>query len=159
MSKFSCVFFGNPTNKTVTGTTSTWELLIANHLDQSLWPTNQNIERQSGPIYYTLSFEVHNCVAPFTSHGTVHECGAKKPISWAKPAHFHIFTINFSVWSRILSTSGDALNQFQMSKVIFYTYLRTHFLNSQPTLISTTLNTHVQKCLASYKMLVVEHDR
>jgi hypothetical protein len=35
-SQFSCVFFGNPTNKTVTGTANTWELLIANHLDQSL---------------------------------------------------------------------------------------------------------------------------
>jgi hypothetical protein len=30
------VFLGNPTNKTVTGTAYTWELLIANHLDQSL---------------------------------------------------------------------------------------------------------------------------
>jgi hypothetical protein len=29
-------FWGNPTNKTVTGTAHTWELLIANHLDQSL---------------------------------------------------------------------------------------------------------------------------
>jgi len=29
-------FFGNPTNKTVTGTAYTWELLIANHLDQSI---------------------------------------------------------------------------------------------------------------------------
>ncbi len=27
------------------------------------------------------SLEVHNCVAPFTSHGTVHEFGAEKPIS------------------------------------------------------------------------------
>jgi len=33
------VFFGNPTNKTVTA--YMWELLIANHLDQSLWSTNQ----------------------------------------------------------------------------------------------------------------------
>jgi hypothetical protein len=32
----SCVFFGNPTNKTVTRAANTWELLIANHLDQSL---------------------------------------------------------------------------------------------------------------------------
>ncbi len=33
------VFFGNHTNKTVTA--NTWELLIANHLDQLLWSTNQ----------------------------------------------------------------------------------------------------------------------
>jgi hypothetical protein len=25
--------------------------------------------------------EVHNCVAPFTSHGKMHEFGAEKPIS------------------------------------------------------------------------------
>jgi hypothetical protein len=30
------VFFGNPTNKTVTRTAYMWGLLIANHLDQSL---------------------------------------------------------------------------------------------------------------------------
>jgi hypothetical protein len=36
MSKFSCLFFGHPTNKTVSGTAHMWELLIPNHLDQSL---------------------------------------------------------------------------------------------------------------------------
>jgi hypothetical protein len=30
----------------------------------------------SGPI-----LEVHNCVAPFTSHGKLHEFGAENPIS------------------------------------------------------------------------------
>jgi hypothetical protein len=54
-------------------------------------------------------FEVHNYVAPFTSHGKLHEFGAEKPISWAKPAHFDFFTINFIVWSHILSTGGDAI--------------------------------------------------
>jgi hypothetical protein len=51
--------------------------------------------------------EVHN-VAPFTSQGKLHEFGAEKPISWAKPAHFNFFTIKFTVWSHILSTGGDA---------------------------------------------------
>jgi hypothetical protein len=41
MSKFSCFSFGNPTNKIVTRTAYTWGLLIANHLDQSLWSTNE----------------------------------------------------------------------------------------------------------------------
>ncbi len=54
-------------------------------------------------------FEVHNCVAPFTSHRKLHEFGAEKPISRAKPAHFDFFAINFTVWSHILSTCGDAL--------------------------------------------------
>jgi len=65
------------------------------------------------PIYqsYLLHYflEMENSVVPFTSHGKVHKCGAEKPISWAKPAHFNIFTINFTVWNHTLSTGGDAL--------------------------------------------------
>jgi hypothetical protein len=52
---------------------------------------------------------VHNYVAPFTSHSKLHEFGAEKPISWAKPAHFDFSTINFTIWSHMLSTGGDAL--------------------------------------------------
>ncbi len=44
-SKIKCLslagFFGNPTNKTVTGTAYMLELLIANQLEQSLCFTNQ----------------------------------------------------------------------------------------------------------------------
>jgi hypothetical protein len=43
--------------------------------------------------------EVYNCVAPFTSHGKLHEFGAQKPISWAKPAHLNFFTIIFTLES------------------------------------------------------------
>jgi hypothetical protein len=46
---------------------------------------------------------------PFTSHWKLHEFGAKKLISWTKPAHFDFFAINFTVWSHILCTGGDAL--------------------------------------------------
>jgi len=96
MSKFSFFFFGNPTNKTVTGTAHTWELLIANHLDHSLWLANKKywVAMRSNLLHSFL--EVHNCVAPFTSGGKLHEFGAEKPISWAKPAHFDFFTINFT---------------------------------------------------------------
>jgi hypothetical protein len=55
--------------------------------------------------------EVHNCVEPFTSHGKLHEFGAEKPISRAKPAHFDFFAINCTVWSQILTTGGDVLIQ------------------------------------------------
>jgi hypothetical protein len=41
--------------------------------------------------------EVHNFVALLTSHRNLHEFGAEKPISWAKPAHYDFFTINFTV--------------------------------------------------------------
>jgi uncharacterized membrane protein len=46
---------------------------------------------------------------PFTSHGKLHEFGAEKPISSAKPAHFDFFAINCTVWSHVVSTVGDAL--------------------------------------------------
>jgi hypothetical protein len=47
---------------------------------------------------------------PFTSHDKLQEFGAEKPISWAKLAHFDFFIINFTAWSHILSTGGDALS-------------------------------------------------
>jgi hypothetical protein len=40
-SKFNYLLFCNPTHKTETGTANRWELLITNHLDQSLWLLNQ----------------------------------------------------------------------------------------------------------------------
>jgi hypothetical protein len=40
----------------------------------------RNTDPQSTPIYYS-HFEVHNYVAPFTSHSKLHEFGAEKPIS------------------------------------------------------------------------------
>jgi hypothetical protein len=61
-----------------------WELLIANHLDQSLWLTNQIYWvapiYQSNLLHYFL--EMENCVVPFTSHGKVHQFGAERPISY-----------------------------------------------------------------------------
>jgi hypothetical protein len=49
------------------------------------------------------------CFAFYQPHGKLHEFGAEKPISKAKPAHFDFFTTNFTVWSHILSTGGDKL--------------------------------------------------
>ncbi len=44
----------------------------------------------------------------------LHKSSAEKPISCAKPAHFDFLTINFTFWSQILSTGGDALStQYQ----------------------------------------------
>jgi hypothetical protein len=110
MSKFSCCFFGNPTKKTITRTAQIWGLLIANHLYQSLWSTNQKYWATVRSNLLHSFLEVHNCVAPFTSHGKLHEFGAEKPISWVKPTHFDFFTINCTVWSQILSTLEDALS-------------------------------------------------
>ncbi len=51
---------------------------------------------------------MHRCAAPFTNHDKLHEFGAEKPISWAKPTHFDAFIINFIISNHILSTVGDA---------------------------------------------------
>jgi len=83
-----------------------WELLIANHLDQPIIMIDQSeILSCSQVQFITLFFGG----APFTSHRKLHEFDAGKPIARAKPAHFDILTINFTVWSHILSTGGDAL--------------------------------------------------
>jgi hypothetical protein len=74
--------------------------------------------------------EVHNCVAPFTSRGKLHEFGAEKPISCAKPTHFDFFTINFTVWSHILSIGGDALTASGGAQ---YVTLQKYFLIAKCT--------------------------
>jgi len=101
MSKFSC-FFGQPTNKTVTRTAYTWGLLIANHLDRPI----RNTEPQSGPIYYTLFWR---CTPLLRLLPCTASC-AEKVTSWARLTHFDISPINFTVWSHVLCTGGDALS-------------------------------------------------
>ncbi len=81
-----------------------WGLLISNYLDQSLWSTNQKYWAAVRSNLLHSFLEVHNCVETFTSHSKLHEFGVEKPISWAKPAHFHFLTVHFIVWSDILST-------------------------------------------------------
>ncbi len=77
------------------------------------------IDQSEIRIHLLHSFlEVHNCVAPFTSHDKLHAYGAEKPISWAKRAHFDFLASNFPVWSPILSTIGDALSTLANSTLI-----------------------------------------
>jgi hypothetical protein len=87
-----------------------WGLLIGNHLDQSLWSTNQKYWAAVRSKFLHSFLEVHNCVAPFISHCKLQEFGAEKPNFWAKQPHVHFSAINFTVWSHILSTVGDALS-------------------------------------------------
>jgi hypothetical protein len=87
-------------------------LLIANHLDQSLWWANQKhwVAIRSYLLHSFL--QVHRAAAPFTSHGNLHNYAEPKPFSWAKPAAYVGFSSsNFTVQDHIPSTAGDALRQ------------------------------------------------
>jgi hypothetical protein len=61
--------------------------------------------------------EVHNFVALLTRNRNLHEFGVEKPISWAKPEHYDFFTINYTVWSHILSTGGDDLRLLLLHQI------------------------------------------
>jgi hypothetical protein len=73
-SKFSYLFFSNPTHKSKTGLQIGGRLLIANHH----WSI-RNKERHSDHIYYTLLWQVHSFAAPFTSLGKLYKTSATKP--------------------------------------------------------------------------------
>jgi hypothetical protein len=95
MSKFSYFFFLWTHQYNCNWNCTYVKLLIANHLDQSLWSTNEKYWAavRSNLLHFFLA--VQNCVAPFTGDGMLHKFGAEKLISWAKPVHFDLFTINF----------------------------------------------------------------
>jgi hypothetical protein len=83
-------------------------LLIANHMDQSLWWANQK--------HWTAvrSFlQVHSAAAPRTSHGNLQNYAEPKPISWVKPVQVRFSSSIFTVQDHILSTAGDALTHYQ----------------------------------------------
>jgi hypothetical protein len=148
MSQFSC-FFGNPTNKTVTGTAYTWGLLIANHLDQ--W---EILSRSSHVQFITLFFflevhncwtnekywaaavtsnllhsfflEVHTCVAPFTSHGKLHKFGFQK--TQFPEVNRHILT--FSQWILLSGVTCYApLEMLLVDKIVCIVKAPQLFLN------------------------------
>jgi hypothetical protein len=114
----NCLLFSNPTLKTEMGTAITWERLIANHLDQSLWLANQNVEHQSDHIHYALLKQVHIFTALFTSLSKLTQHAGEKSFSWAKPPYVDFTSSNFNLQGHVLSTSGDALTKFHSFKNI-----------------------------------------
>jgi hypothetical protein len=98
MSKFSIYFFPwqphqQNWNCIYMRTTNSKPLRLIIMIDQ---PEKYWAIVRSNLLHYFL--EVHNSVAPFTW----------QVVSWAKPAYFDVFAINFTHWSLILCTSGDA---------------------------------------------------
>ncbi len=125
MSKFS-FFLATPPIKLKVEPNIHGVLLIANHLDQSRWWTNQKYWTAVRCNLLHSFWEVHNCVAPFYQPRKLHEFGAEKPIFWDGPAHFNFFTIYFTVWSHILSTVGNARTTLLFAAVrILGTYYST----------------------------------
>jgi hypothetical protein len=109
-----------------------WGLLIANttwtnHYDR---PIRNTDPIQSNFITLFCGGAQLCCVVPFTSHllpatGKLHEVGAKEInfLSYKLLAHFAFFTINFTLWSHILSTIGDALNTWLELHPLFFIQL------------------------------------
>jgi hypothetical protein len=107
-------------------------LLIANHMDQSLWWANQK-PWAAVRSYLLHSFvQRHSAAAPRTSHGTLRNYTEPKPISWVKPVQVEFSSSNFTVQDHILSTAGDALKVRQGP---------TQHHPSAPNLITLSLRT------------------
>jgi hypothetical protein len=142
MSKFSLFFLATPPKNMKLKLHIHGGLLIANHLDQSLWSTNhKHWAAVRGNLLHSF-WEVHNYVASFTSLGNLHEFGAHKQISWAKLAQFDFFAINLTVSSHILSTIGDGLRWLFVQMILIE---RWHPLDLWKLVSKTTLVLHA-KC-------------
>jgi hypothetical protein len=96
-------FTPTPPVKLILGLQIGGRLLIANHLDQSLWLANQ---KQGAAV---RSYQVLGFIVPFTSLSKL--CQNAGP----KPACFGLFFIQFNLSGHTQSTAGDALShQFHL---------------------------------------------
>jgi hypothetical protein len=67
--------------------------------------------------FITLFLKVHNCVAPLPATASCTNLVQKNQFP-DLPTNFDFFTINFTVWSHLLSTGGDALTSSQKNTLI-----------------------------------------
>jgi hypothetical protein len=111
-SKFTYLLFCNPSHRTETGTAKRSEVLIANHLEQSLWLANK---KQGAAI---RSYLLHSslggaqlCCALYRPHQMIkymqENNHSPKPKEYL---HVDFSSSNFNVQGRIPSTGGDALS-------------------------------------------------
>jgi hypothetical protein len=78
------------------------ELLIANHLDQSLWCAHLKHSEELRSYLLHSVLQVHSCkctalLSLFTSQHKLYIMLCQKPISWAKPAHFDFSSSNYAL--------------------------------------------------------------
>jgi hypothetical protein len=90
------------------------------------------------------------CLLPAAT-GKLHEVGAKEInfLSAKLLAHFAFFTINFTLWSHILSTIGDALNTWLELHPLFFiqlSQLHAIQLKYQSSLVNNPIRSEQQAC-------------
>jgi hypothetical protein len=100
-------FFATPPMKLKRGP-QMWELLIANHLDQSLWLANpkQGAAVRSYLLHSSLA-GVQLCCAFYQPQQTKHICRGKT-IFQSQHQQMLLSSSNFNVQGHILCTGGDA---------------------------------------------------
>ncbi len=103
-------FFSTPPIKLKLGQQIGGRLLIANHLDQSVWWANQK-HWPAVKSYLLHSFlQVHNATGPFTSH-YCKLCIMLSQNHFPDPNRQHVLTFLHPISLELmLSTTGDALN-------------------------------------------------
>jgi hypothetical protein len=104
------------------------ELLIANHLDQSLGCANQEHSQEVRSYLLHSFLQMHIVAATLTSHRKRWNYAVLQLFSWAKTAHL-TFSSNGTVQDCILSTVGNALSA--CSAAALYQYL-AHLLSFSP---------------------------
>ncbi len=83
-------------------------LLIANHLDQSLWWANQKYWAVVRSYLLHSFLQMHSVAVPF-SHFKLCNYTEPIPLCWAEPVYCDFSSSNCTVQLHILSTAGDAL--------------------------------------------------
>jgi hypothetical protein len=117
----------NPTHKIETGSGNKWELLIANHLDKSLWLSNH---RQGAHIIFIKLFS-RSCTAllhflPASANQTNMQ---EKNHCHEPNQHMLTFLHPINVQGHILSTIGDALTSISTHTWYMYICQKYHIQN------------------------------
>jgi len=101
-------FLATPPIKLKLGQQTGGGVLIANHLDQSLWWVNQKHWAVVRSYLLLFSGGAQVLRLPF-SHFKLCNYTEPIPLAWAKPLYFDFPSSNCTVQVHILSTNGDAL--------------------------------------------------
>jgi hypothetical protein len=112
---FSYLLICNPTHKTETWTANKWGLLVANHLDQSLWWADQKHWSIVRSYLLHSLLQLHRVAVPFARHGKMCLMMSQKNALETKPACFEFSSSNCTVQDHILSTTGDALSGVELA--------------------------------------------